>query len=55
VHVIEIKEVWKFINFISAEIPEPVLPEDDLVKTIASLKKDMALLKKQVLPRKPEA
>jgi transcriptional regulator with XRE-family HTH domain len=54
VHVSEIKEVWKFINYISAEIPEPVLPEDDLVKTIADLKKDMALLKKQVLPRKPE-
>jgi transcriptional regulator with XRE-family HTH domain len=52
VQVNEIKEVWRFVNYISAEIPEPVLPEDELIKTIANLKQDMALLKKKVLPKK---
>ncbi len=52
VHISEIKEVWKFINYISAEIPEPLTAEEELIKTIASLKQDMALLKKKVLPGK---
>jgi transcriptional regulator with XRE-family HTH domain len=52
VNVNEIKEVWKFVNYISSEIPEPVMSEDELIKTVASLKQDMALLKKKVLPAK---
>lgn len=52
VHISDIKEVWKFINYISAEIPEPLTPEEELIKTIANLKQDMALLKKKVLPGK---
>ena len=50
VNVNEIKEVWRFVNYISSEIPEPVMTEDELIKTVASLKQDMALLKKKVLP-----
>lgn len=52
VHISEIKEVWKFINYISAEIPEPVMTEEELIRTVAGLKQDMALLKKKVLPEK---
>jgi transcriptional regulator with XRE-family HTH domain len=52
VNVNEIKEVWKFINYISSEIPEPVMNEDELIRTVTSLKQDMALLKKKVLPGK---
>ena len=52
VHASEIKEVWQFVNYISSEIPEPVMSEDELIKTVASLKQDMALLKKKVLPAK---
>ena len=55
VHVNEIKEVWKFNNYISAEIPEPVTPEEELLKTVANLKQDMARIKKQILPGRPEA
>ena len=55
VHVNEIKEVWRFRNYISSEIPEPVLPEEDLIKTVANLKQDMALLRKQILPGRDEA
>jgi transcriptional regulator with XRE-family HTH domain len=45
IHVNEIKEIWKFVNFISSEIPDPMIQPDDLIKTVASLKKDLNLLK----------
>ena len=52
VHISEIREIWQFVNYISSEIPEPVMTEDELIKTVAGLKQDMALLKKKVLPQK---
>jgi len=45
IHVNSIREIWKFIHFISHEIPEPVIPENQLVRTVASLKQDMERLK----------
>lgn len=45
INVIEIREIWKFVHFISHEIPEPVIPENQLVRTVASLKQDMDRLK----------
>jgi transcriptional regulator with XRE-family HTH domain len=45
----EVKEVWKFVHFISSEIPEPLLPQDELLKTVAHLKKDMIMLKNKIL------
>jgi len=48
VHVNEIREVWKFINYISAEIPDPVLPREDLLFTVAKLKKDVNIIKRQI-------
>ena len=45
VHINEIREVWKFVNFISSEIPEPVLSPDHLARTVASLKHEMNLIK----------
>ncbi len=45
VKVTDIKEVWKFVHFISQELPEPVLPENELVRTVAGLKQDMERLK----------
>ena len=41
----EIKEIWKFKHYISSEIPEPMLPTEELLKTVAILKKDMNMLK----------
>lgn len=52
VNVNEIKEVWRFVNYISAEIPDPVTPEEELIKTVANLKHDMDILKKSVLRKK---
>jgi len=46
IHVNSIKEIWKFIHFISHEIPEPVIPENQLVRTVAALKQDMDRLKR---------
>ena len=52
VNVNEIKEVWRFVNYISSEIPDPVMPEEELIKTVANLKHDMDILKKTVLRKK---
>jgi phage repressor protein C with HTH and peptisase S24 domain len=46
IHVSEIREIWKFVHFISHEIPEPVIPENQLVRTVAGLKQDMERLKR---------
>lgn len=45
VHISEVKEVWKFINYISEEIPEPVLPEKELINTVVTMKQDLERLK----------
>lgn len=41
IHVSDLKEIWKFVHFISHEIPDPVIPENQLVRTVAHLKQDM--------------
>ena len=41
----EIKEIWKFTNFISKEIPEPQIPKDDLLKTVSDLQYEMNKIK----------
>jgi len=45
INVSGIREIWKFVHFISHEIPEPVIPENQLIRTVAGLKKDMERLK----------
>ncbi len=37
----EIREIWRFVHFISQEIPEPLVPENQLVRTVARLKQEM--------------
>jgi phage repressor protein C with HTH and peptisase S24 domain len=51
-HVSEIKEVWKFVNFISSEIPEPNLPKDELVKTVIGIKQDVDQIRKKLFDEK---
>jgi len=46
VPVNDVKEIWKFIHFISSEIPESSGP-DSIAQTIFGLKKDMEMLKKR--------
>lgn len=45
VNVTDIREIWKFVHFISHELPEPVLPENQLVRTVAGLQQEMNRLK----------
>jgi transcriptional regulator with XRE-family HTH domain len=48
ININEIREVWKFINYISSEIPEPVVSSDTLVRTVANLQNDMIHLKSRM-------
>jgi hypothetical protein len=45
VHVNEIKEIWKFVNYISNELPDPVLPEKQIIQSIALMKNDLERIK----------
>ncbi len=45
VSINEVKEIWKFVNYISEELPEPVLPEKQLIRSIASMKDDLERIK----------
>ncbi|HKL66576.1 MAG TPA: hypothetical protein VJ877_01695, partial [Bacteroidales bacterium] len=56
VRVSEVREIWKFAHYISAELPEPVLPEKELINTVARMKHDLDMLKQkkdQELPESP--
>ncbi len=48
VYVQDIREVWKFIHYISSELPEPTIPENHLLSMVARLKKDVDRLSRQV-------
>jgi len=47
-HISEVKEVWRFVHFISNDLPEPVLPQNELLRTVANLKNDMSKIKDEV-------
>jgi len=48
VNINEVKEIWKFVNFISNELPEPVLPEKQLYKAVATMKNDLERIKAKI-------
>jgi len=45
IHVNEIKEVWRFVNYICSEIPEPSISTDNIMRTVAGLKNEMNAIK----------
>lgn len=45
VHINDVKEIWRFVNYISDELPEPVLPQKQLINTVTSMKHDLEQLK----------
>jgi len=55
VRISEVREIWKFVHYISAELPEPVLPEKELINTVARMKHDLDMLKQKnaELPENP--
>ncbi len=48
VHINEVKEIWKFVNYISSELPEPTLPEKQLIKAVATMKNDLERIKARI-------
>jgi phage repressor protein C with HTH and peptisase S24 domain len=48
VHISEVKEIWKFVNYISSELPDPVIPEKQLMQTVAGMKHDLERLKSKL-------
>jgi transcriptional regulator with XRE-family HTH domain len=48
VHINEVKEIWKFVNFISSELPDPVLPEKQLIQAVAAMKNDLERIKAKI-------
>ncbi len=47
VDVRDIREIWKFVHYISSELPDPVIPENQVMRMLARLKKDVETLKKE--------
>ncbi|MFZ2338620.1 MAG: LexA family transcriptional regulator [Bacteroidales bacterium] len=45
IHIKEVKEIWKFVNYISSELPEPVIPEKQIFQSIAIMKNDLQRIK----------
>lgn len=50
IDVKDVREVWKFVHYIANVIPEQNTRNDELALTVASLKRDMDKLKKQMSP-----
>lgn len=46
----DVREVWKFVHYIANVMPEQNTRNDELALTVASLKRDMDKLKKQLNP-----
>ncbi len=50
--VVEIREIWRFIHYISEELPTGEVTSADLAYTINQLKQDVALIKDRIMPTK---
>jgi len=48
VHVNDVREVWKFVNYISSELPDPVMPEKQLIQAVATIKSDLERIKAKI-------
>ncbi|MCC6576594.1 MAG: hypothetical protein IT228_04550, partial [Flavobacteriales bacterium] len=45
VQVANVLEIWKFVHFISAELPEPNLSRDELARSVVELRKEVGQLR----------
>jgi len=48
VHVSEVKEIWKFVNIISNQMPEKMTSEEKIFKSINELKEEIEAVKRVV-------
>lgn len=44
----DIREIWKFVHYISNDLPEPELPKNELLNTVAELKNDVEQIKNKI-------
>jgi outer membrane murein-binding lipoprotein Lpp len=54
VHVNDIREVWKFVNFISSQIPEANSPVEQLSNQFMQLKKEVETIKSKMRTKQPK-
>ncbi len=54
VHVNDIREVWKFVNFISSQIPEANTPVEQLSNQFNQLKKEVETIKSKLKNKKSQ-
>jgi len=47
IDVRDIREVWKFVHYISTELPDPVIPEKQVMSMLARLKQDVERLRRR--------
>jgi len=48
INITDVKEIWKFTNCISNEIPEPNLTQDELLETMDTLRKDVSAIRREL-------
>jgi hypothetical protein len=48
IEIKDVREIWRFVHYISSELPEPNLPKNEFANTLASLKKEMAEIRLQM-------
>ncbi len=46
--VSEVKEVWKFCNYISSELPEPVKHKDELLGLVEKMEEELMIIKNKL-------
>ncbi len=46
VQIGQVLEIWKFVHFISAELPEPNLNRDELARSVVDLRKEVSHLRR---------
>jgi transcriptional regulator with XRE-family HTH domain len=44
----DIREMWRFVHYISSEVPEQNLPREELTQTIVQLKRDVEMIKREI-------
>lgn len=49
IHVKDVREIWKFVHYISAELPVPNVPKNEIVTSIETLSREVAQLKSQLI------
>jgi len=45
----EVLELWRFVHYISPELPEPNLSRDELIQTVLGLQRDVSEIRTQML------